>query len=183
MPSDTGYLIAIGGAEDKSARCSILSHFVQLSGSAQARIIVIPAASSFPLETERLYCDVFTKLGVESVACLHIRNRREADDGDYIAPLKQATGIFLTGGDQLKLMSLLGGTRLAAAIRECFAAGVHIAGTSAGASALSRQMIAFGRSGRMPSQRMVQLTSGLNLSETLVIDQHFSQRNRLGRLL
>jgi cyanophycinase len=183
MSLDKGYLIAIGGAEDKSTQCRILTHFVELCGGSKARIAVIPAASGYPVEMEWRYCEVFTRLGAGMTDCLHICDRQLAEDAELIARLKQATGIFLTGGDQLKLMSLIGGTRLAATIQTCFARGVHVAGTSAGASALSRQMIAFGRSGEFPSQRMVQLALGLGFAERLIIDQHFSQRNRLGRLL
>lgn len=178
-----GYLLPIGGAEDKRAHKLILSHFARLAGASTARIVVIPAASAFAAETGALYDDIFGGLGAAHVETLHIDQRRHANEHSIVARIEAATGIFITGGDQLKLMTLLGGTRLAHALRARFHEGMTIAGTSAGASALSRQMIAFGRSGATPSQRMVQLTSGLGLAESMIIDQHFRQRNRLGRLM
>ncbi len=172
----------IGGAESKIGQRIVLTRFIELCGTSSARIVVIPAASGFAAETGQVYCRTFSELGARHVECLHIHDRQQARDPMTAALLQHADGIFLTGGDQLKLMSLIGGTELAAALHDCHARGVPIAGTSAGASAMSRQMIAFGRSGARPSQRMVQLASGLGLSP-FIIDQHFSQRDRLGRLL
>jgi cyanophycinase len=172
----------IGGAEDKRASRTILSRFVQLCGGEQASILIIPSASSFPYERASEYDTVFAGLGVANLDCLHFAERRDASKNDNIAMLREATGVFFTGGDQLKLLSLIGGTPFARALRQHFNAGLHVAGTSAGASAMSRQMIAFGRSGATPSQRMVQIASGLGLVDNLIIDQHFQQRNRLGRL-
>ncbi len=179
---NTGLLMPIGGAETKTGQRVILSRFIELCGSSPARIVVIPAASGYATEMGQLYCRMFSELGARNVECLHLTERRQANDPVLASMLKDADGIFLTGGDQLKLMSLIGGTELSYALHECHNRGVPIAGTSAGASAMSRQMIAFGRSGSRPSQRMVQLTSGLGLS-SFIIDQHFTQRVRLGRLL
>ncbi len=173
----------IGGAEDKRASRTILTRFVQLCGASSARIVIIPSASSFPYESASTYETLFSQLGAAQVTRLHISDRQQANRPNDIALLRDATGVFFTGGDQLRLLSLVGGTGLAAALRERFTAGLHIAGTSAGASAMCRQMIAFGRSGAAPTQRMVQMASGLGLSENLIIDQHFQQRNRLGRLM
>lgn len=177
-----GYLMPIGGAEDKSGQQSILRHFVQSCGGLASKIAVIPSASAFAAETGDFYCQLFQNMGVHDVQCLHIHDRAQASNPRINALLKEADGIFISGGDQLKLASLLVGTPLAATMRRSLAAGVHIAGTSAGASIMSRQMIAFGRSGMQPSQRMVQLASGLGLTDSLIIDQHFTQRSRLGRL-
>lgn len=179
----TGVLMPIGGAEDKRANRVILTRFVQLCGANSARIIVIPSASSFPYESASTYEHLFSQIGAAQVTRLHIPDRQQANRPDYTALLQDATGVFFTGGDQLRLLSLIGGTGLAAALCERFASGLHIAGTSAGASAMSRQMIAFGRSGSAPSQRMVQMAAGLGLCDNLIIDQHFQQRNRLGRLM
>jgi cyanophycinase len=178
----TSLLMPIGGAETKTGQRVILSRFIELCGSSPARIVVIPAASGYAAEMGHLYCRMFSELGARNAECLHISDRRQANDPMTAGLLKDADGVFLTGGDQLKLMSLIGGTELSYALHESHNRGVPIAGTSAGASAMSRQMIAFGRSGSRPSQRMVQLASGLGLT-SFIIDQHFTQRDRLGRLL
>lgn len=175
-------LMPIGGAEDKRAQCLILRRFTALSGGSSARIVVLPAASAYARETGSNYCTLFTELGAAQVECLHIDNRTQANDPARAAVLKQATGIFLTGGDQLKLVALIGATRMEDGLLQRSAEGVPVAGTSAGASAMSQQMIAFGRSGSQPRQRMVQLAAGLGLTKNLIIDQHFTQRDRLGRL-
>jgi cyanophycinase len=177
-----GTLMPIGGAEDKRAARRILCRFVELSGGSTARLVVIPTASVRWTATGERYRKLFLALGAETVDCLSPTDRGAANAEANVALLDQATGVFITGGDQLRLLSHIGGTAVARALRARFAAGVHVAGTSAGASALSRYMIAFGRSGEVPSQRMVQLAPGLGLVENLIIDQHFRQRNRIGRL-
>jgi cyanophycinase len=178
-----GILMPIGGAEDRRSDRVILKRFVELCGSSNARIVVIPSASGFPHETAKTYKSLFSDLGAGSVFEFHVNSRQQANDPASIQLLNDVTGIFFTGGDQLRLLSLIGATRFAQSIRSHHLNGIHIAGTSAGASALSLQMIAFGRSGTVPSQRMVQIAAGLGLTESLIIDQHFSQRNRLGRLM
>jgi cyanophycinase len=177
-----GCLMPIGGAEDKSGQQTILRRFVQMCGGADAAIAVIPTASAFAGEVGDSYCQLFRQIGAARVECLHVRERAQANSRELAAVLEQVDGVFISGGDQLKLASLLAGTRFAATLQQRLACGVHIAGTSAGASAMSRQMIAFGHSGMQPSQRMVQLASGLGLTDWLIIDQHFTQRARLGRL-
>jgi cyanophycinase len=126
---------------------------------------------------------VFGALGVNRVRPLHAVSRPQANDESAALLLRDATGIFLTGGNQLRLASTIGGTRLADAILERFRHGAVVAGTSAGASALSSHMIAFGASGATPKQRMAQISAGLGLIPGVIVDQHFQQRNRLGRLL
>jgi cyanophycinase len=177
-----GCLIPIGGAEDRRGTRLILNEFIQRSGGAEARIAIIPGASAFPSESGSRYCDIFSDIGASNVQCVDILDRRQANSPSSAALLDDVTGIFLTGGDQVKLLSLRGGTLLGRKIMSRFQAGVTVAGTSAGASALSRHMVAFGRSGSSPSQRMVQLSPGLGLVENVIIDQHFRQRDRLGRL-
>jgi cyanophycinase len=183
LPPRQGYLMPIGGAEDKKAQRVILKRFVQLSGGANARITVIPLASESPAERGRQYCDLFSEMGVQSVDCIQLRNRYEANMPATAALLDNATGIFMTGGDQVKLVSLIGGTLVASKMLSRFKKGATVAGTSAGASAMSLHMIAFGRSGAKPSQRMVQFAPGLGLTDDLIIDQHFRQRDRTGRLM
>jgi cyanophycinase len=178
-----GTVIIIGGAEDKVRDRVILSRFVSLAGGTDATIVVISTASSLgPLAGER-YKGVFGELGVSRVRPLHAVTRPQANDETSALAVRDATGIFLTGGNQLRLASTIGGTRLADAILERFRHGAVVAGTSAGASAMSSHMIAFGASGATPKHRMAQIAAGLGLLPGVIVDQHFQQRNRLGRLL
>ncbi len=178
-----GPLMAIGGAEDKMKARRILHAFLRLAGGDQARIALIPAASTQPGRVAELYHALFRDLGAANVEIIHIDTRLEAQDEGRVAALHGATAIFLTGGNQLRLATLLGGTAVAQAIRRCNASGMLVAGTSAGASILSQHMIAFGRNGEWPTQRMVQLAPGLGLTNRVVIDQHFQRRGRTGRLM
>jgi cyanophycinase len=179
----TGHLIVIGGAEDKIRDRVILSRFVALAGGAEARIAVVATASSFAAEVAERYRAVFTDLGAARVDPILAQARPAANDETHAALVDGATGVFLTGGNQLRLSSTIGGTRLSRAIEERHHAGAVVAGTSAGASALSTHMIAFGASGLTPKLRMAQISAGLGLLPGVIIDQHFQQRNRLGRLL
>jgi cyanophycinase len=179
----TGHLIVIGGAEDKIRDRVILSRFVALAGGSKARIAVVATASSFAAEVGERYREVFTDLGAVRVDPILAQDRPAANDDTHVALVDGATGVFLTGGNQLRLSSTIGGTRLSRAIEERYHAGAVVAGTSAGASALSTHMIAFGASGLTPKQRMAQISAGLGLLPGVIIDQHFQQRNRLGRLL
>jgi len=173
----------IGGAEDKVRDRVILGRFVALAGGGDATIVVISTASSLGMVAGERYRQVFGELGVRTIRPLHVVTRQEANEERAVAPLRDATGIFLTGGNQLRLSSTLGGTRLADAILERFQQGAAIAGTSAGASATSTHMIAFGASGATPKQRMAQIAAGLGVLPGVIVDQHFQQRDRLGRLL
>jgi cyanophycinase len=179
----TGHLIVIGGAEDKIRDRVILSRFVALAGGSEARIAVVATASSFAAEVAERYREVFTDLGAARVDPILAQDRPAANDDTHAALVDAATGVFLTGGNQLRLSSTIGGTRLSRAIEERYHAGAVVAGTSAGASALSTHMIAFGASGLTPKLRMAQISAGLGLLPGVIIDQHFQQRNRLGRLL
>jgi len=179
----TGHLIVIGGAEDKIRDRVILSRFVALAGGSKARIAVVATASSFAAEVGERYREVFTDLGAARVDPILAQDRPAANDDTHAALVDGATGVFLTGGNQLRLSSTIGGTRLSRAIEERYHAGAVVAGTSAGASALSTHMIAFGASGLTPKHRMAQISAGLGLLPGVIIDQHFQQRNRLGRLL
>ena len=179
----TGHLIVIGGAEDKIRDRVILSRFVALAGGSAARISVVATASSFAAEVGERYREVFTDLGAARVDPVLAQDRPAANDDTNAALVERATGVFLTGGNQLRLSSTIGGTQLSRAIEQRYHAGAVVAGTSAGASALSTHMIAFGASGLTPKQRMAQISAGLGLLPGVIIDQHFQQRNRLGRLL
>jgi cyanophycinase len=178
-----GTVIIIGGAEDKVRDRVILGRFVALAGGGDARIAVVSSASSLGPEAGERYRAVFTDLGAAQVRPLPAMSRPQANDEHAARIVGDATGIFLTGGNQLRLSSTVGGTRLAEAILARFEAGAVVAGTSAGASAVSSHMIAFGASGATPKHRMAQIAAGLGLLPGVIVDQHFQQRNRLGRLL
>jgi cyanophycinase len=178
-----GTVIIIGGAEDKIRDRVILNRFVNLAGGENAVVAVISTASSLGHEAGERYRAVFGELGVPTVHPLHAITRAQANDETFARAVTDATGIFLTGGNQLRLSSTLGGTRLADAVIERFRHGAVIAGTSAGASAMSSHMIAFGASGATPKHRMAAIAAGLGVLPGVIIDQHFQQRNRLGRLL
>ena len=178
-----GTVIVIGGAEDKFRDRVILNRFVALAGGPDATVVVVSTASSLGREAGERYRQVLGELGVGTVRPLHAMTRAQANDETFARSVSDATGIFLTGGNQLRLSSTIGGTRLADAILERFREGAAIAGTSAGASALSSHMIAFGASGGTPKHRMAALAAGLGVLPSVIIDQHFQQRNRLGRLL
>ena len=178
-----GTVIVIGGAEDKVRDRVILNRFVSLAGGTDATIAVISTASSLGAEAGERYRQVFGDLGVHRVRPLHAVTRPQANDETTALMIRDATAIFLTGGNQLRLASTIGGTRLADAILERFRHGAVVVGTSAGASAMSSHMIAFGASGATPKHRMAQISAGLGLLPGVIVDQHFQQRNRLGRLL
>jgi cyanophycinase len=178
-----GTVIVIGGAEDKVRDRVILGRFVTLAGGTDARIAVISTASSLGPAAGERYRAIFTELGAAEVRPLHAVTRAQANDEHAAELVRDATGVFLTGGNQLRLSSTIGGTRLAEAIMARFRAGAVVAGTSAGASAMSSHMIAFGASGATPKHRMAQIAAGLGLLSGVIVDQHFQQRNRLGRLL
>jgi cyanophycinase len=178
-----GHVMVIGGAEDKVRERVILSRFVTLAGGAEGRITVISTASSLGPAAGAMYQRVFGELGCSRVRQVHAVTRAEANDDTNARLVRDATGIFLTGGNQLRLSSTIGGTRLAQAILERHRDGAVVAGTSAGASAMSTHMVAFGASGASPRQRMAQLAAGLGVLPDVIVDQHFQQRNRLGRLL
>jgi cyanophycinase len=183
-PSEThtrGFIIPIGGAEGRGKKPQILKRFVALCGGPDARILVIPTASLLN-ETGPLYQQLFESMGANSM-CVPIEQRDECFDPETLRVLSSATGIFITGGNQLRLSTILGGTPVARMIRSLNAGGVHVAGTSAGAAILSEHMIAGGRSGSSPRESGVELAPGLGLTNRVIIDQHFNQRQRMGRLL
>jgi len=177
-----GYVIPIGGAEERSGSPTVLKRFVRLSGGRKARIVIIPTASNL-VDTGDKYIEIFNKIGVADAMSLPINERAEASRQDYLDQLERASGIFITGGNQLRLSTILGGTEIAKKIRRLNAKGVHVAGTSAGAAIMPEHMIAGGSTGHVPSGDGVNLAPGLGLTNALLIDQHFSERHRLGRLL
>ena len=175
--------MAIGGAEDKLGRRAVLQRFVSLAGGKRARIAVVPTASSLGPEVVDVYDALFRKLGAADVVAARPHNRREAEDPEVVELLGDVTGVFMTGGNQLKLSGIVNGTAFGDAVAAAHQRGAVVGGTSAGASILSSHMVAFGPGGSVPKQRMTQLAAGLGLVRDVVIDQHFAQRNRYGRLL
>lgn len=177
-----GYVIPIGGAEEKIDNPEILTRFVTLAGGKDAIICVIPTASQLDDTGER-YEKLFTSLGAGKTVSLPITERADAQNPDYVTELENCTAIFITGGNQLRLSTILGGTPIAKSIRQMNAKGVHVAGTSAGAAIVSQHMITGGSTGIVPTEDGVNLAPGMGLINTVVVDQHFNQRNRLSRLL
>ncbi len=177
-----GFVIPIGGAEERVENPVILQRFVDLCSGKNGHIIIIPTASMKD-ETGPAYEAVFNKLGVGSSVSLPIRSREDARKSEYLDEMQKASGIFITGGNQLRLSTILGGTPVAQSLRKLNAAGIHIAGTSAGAAIMPEHMIAGGSKGALPNGQGVTFAPGLGLTNKVIIDQHFSQRNRLGRLL
>jgi len=178
-----GHLLIIGGAEDKLRQRQILARFVSLAGGTNARVVVISTASSLGDEATDLYKSLFRQMGIADVRGLRPLVREDANDRRLVGALDDATAIFMTGGNQLRLSSVIGGTLLGRELIERHRHGAIVAGTSAGASAIASYMVAFGTSGATPKQRMTQMSAGLGLLPGVLIDQHFDQRNRIGRLL
>ena len=182
MTQAAGPVMAIGGAEDKLRDKLILSAFVNLAGGPAARIAIVPTASSIEEAGER-YKALFLSMGAERADVLYLPTRSAASSPELLELLDGVTGIFLTGGNQMRLASIVAGTPLARKVKACHQAGAVVAGTSAGASILSSHMVAYGASGPSPKMRMAQMTAGFDLVPGVVIDQHFRQRDRIGRLL
>jgi cyanophycinase len=177
-----GWIIPIGGGEEKENDARILQRFVDLCGGEEADIVVIPTASRLA-DTGSRYEAIFKRLGAGRVEAVDFSERAEAQDHDKLERLGDATGIFFTGGNQLSLSTILGGTPVARLVRARNADGVHVAGTSAGAAIICEHMIAFGEDGATPVAGSARLAPGLGLTNRVIIDQHFRQRDRIGRLL
>jgi cyanophycinase len=179
-----GNLVIIGGHEDKQRDMAILKRFVELSGGTDAKIVVISAASSVAEHMWETYDKAFADLGVTRHVHLHLESRQDANDEEHIRDVVDAGGIFMTGGDQKRLLAIIGGTALDAEMHAALKLrGACIGGTSAGASAMSGHMLATGRVELHPEKGSVSLGAGLGFLHRVVIDQHFSERQRLSRLL
>jgi cyanophycinase len=177
-----GFIVPIGGAEDKEGTAVILRKFLDVAGGEGSRIVIIPTASKLE-DTGRRYEKLFRKLGADEAKSLPFASRDDAMKGEWLDYIEKAHGIFVTGGNQLRLTTILGGTPVAKAIRRVNARGVAVGGTSAGAAILSEHMIAYGEEGHTPHAGAVALVPGWGLTNRIMIDQHFRQRDRLGRLL
>lgn len=193
-----GLLIAIGGAEDKGTESEgfynahnnlhffelgILKRVVQEMGGVDARIEVVTTASSIPLEVAENYLTAFQKLGCTNVDVMNIRNREEAKDPSFEERIAKADGVMFSGGDQLRLTTIFGGTKFLEIIIDRYLhEGLVIAGTSAGAMAMSNTMIYQGRSDLAHLKGEVKITTGLAFVPNVIIDSHFDKRGRFNRL-
>ncbi len=176
--------VIIGGAEDKEQDKTILSTVLQAAGGTQARLLIIPTASGEPEILGEIYRLLFTQMGCATAQVLNLTNRFQADTPEMEKLLREATGVFLTGGDQVRLATILAHTRFTQILKSLWQTNqVVIAGTSAGASALGTCMIGWGTSSESPRSAIVELSTGLGFLPSLIIDQHFFNRNRLARLI
>lgn len=182
-PTSTGFLVIIGGAEDKEGDCTVLREFIRRAGGVNAHIAVLTAATRLPGEVGDDYIRVFERLGVESVEVVHTENRDEADDPRNLEIIQNSTGAFFTGGDQARIISCIKDTKLDAAIHKRYAEGMVIGGTSAGAAMMPDVMIVEGDSETNPRVNVVEMGPGMGFLPGIVVDQHFAQRGRLGRLI
>jgi cyanophycinase len=178
-----GNLVIIGGAEDKYGESKILEEVVEIIGGENARIGIITTATLHPEQVGEEYRDVFLRLGVKKTDILNINTRDEANLDDNVQRIRDVTGFFFTGGDQLRITSILGGTKAYEAIHQSFNQGTAVIGTSAGASVMSSTMIIEGNNNDAARKCTLKMAPGLSLLEGVIIDQHFDQRGRLGRLL
>lgn len=178
-----GTLMIIGGAEDKKNDCIILKKLIDLANIRGGRIIVLTAATEYPEKIGKEYINVFRRLGAKDIKAVHIQSREDANSIDERKQICQASCIYMTGGDQLRITSIMGGTKAEKALYEAFHNGAVIAGTSAGASVMSETMITSGNDDDAPKKCTLKMAPGLGLLRDVVIDQHFAQRGRIGRLL
>lgn len=178
-----GKLLIIGGAEDKEGDCKILREFLRCAGGTKAHIVIMTAATSLPGEVGDNYIRVFERLGAEDVRVLDTQTPEDANNPEYLEAIEQATGIFFTGGDQARIISCLKDTKLDAAMHKRYSEGIIIGGTSAGAAMMPDMMIIEGDSETNPRVDVVAMGPGMGFLPDVVIDQHFAQRGRLGRLV
>lgn len=178
-----GYLIIIGGAEDKSNDCTILKEFINLSNEVNDEIIIITTATKLPSQVGMDYKEIFEELGAKKINIVNIDNRKDANESGLKDKILRAGGVFFTGGDQLRITSLLGGTEVYKALHRAYLQGTLIAGTSAGASAMSQTMIIDGEDEAGPKKCTLKMAPGMGLLSDVVVDQHFAQRGRIGRLM
>jgi len=183
QPTKTAVMV-IGGAEDKIHGRLILQTFFQRCGATDARIAIIPSASREPAATGSRYVAIFEEMGAKAIEVVDIREREHGSNPQWQAFIEECTGVFMTGGDQLRLCGLLSDTPIMECVRTRARLGeITLAGTSAGAAVMGQQMIAGGGSGESPNRSLVDMTAGLGIIPEVVVDQHFHNRNRMARLL
>lgn len=183
MADGKGALVIIGGAEDTSGEMVVLREFVRLSGGPRARVVVMTVATEFPVEAGAKYIEAFEEIGVEDVRTLDVSSREAAGRPSACRAVERSTGVFFTGGEQIRITALLGGTKIDEALHTGHENGLVLGGTSAGASMMSSTMIVDGRARTNPREGIIEMAPGMEFLDGVVIDQHFAQRGRLGRLL
>mgnify|MGYP002778696607 CR=1 FL=1 len=183
MSNNRGALVIIGGAEDKEGECQVLREFVRRAGGTKARIVIMTAATELPRDVGENYIRVFERLGAEDVRIVDTETREDARSSTALEAIEKATGIFFTGGDQARITDILKDTEIDGLIHKRFGEGVTVGGTSAGAAVMPDVMIVEGDGGTHPRMDTVDLGPGMAFLPGVVIDQHFSQRGRLGRLI
>lgn len=183
MDENFGNLIIIGGAEDKKNECEILKEVAKKSSKQEGPLIVLTAATDYPEEVGATYISTFKRLNFNDVRVVDIKNREDANRPDYGNEIMDSSCIFFTGGDQLKITSLIGGTYLLNSLQSAYRKGTLIVGTSAGASCLCSTMIVSGKDDDSPRKCTIKMAPGLDIIRGVLIDQHFAQRGRIGRLL
>jgi cyanophycinase len=177
-------VLVIGGAEDKVHGREILRTFFGRAGASKAYITIIPSASREPAIIGGRYIRIFEEMGAQKVEILDIREREQCESSQIKASLEACSGVFLTGGDQLRLCGVLADTPAMEIIRQRVRAGqLTLAGTSAGAAVMGHHMIAGGGSGESPNRSLVDMATGLGFIPEVIVDQHFHNRNRMGRLI
>jgi cyanophycinase len=178
-----GKLVIIGGKEDREDDCRILKEFVTLAGGARSRIVILTVATDLFREAMAEYRAVFKGLGVDHIEAYDVSQRVDTEDEKALKAIEKATGIFFTGGDQLKITALLGGTKMHNLLHERYQKGTVIAGTSAGAAMMSNSMFISGSSDSNPRVGGMEIGPGMDFLVGAMIDTHFSERGRIGRLL
>src|SRR4028118_453134 len=178
-----GQLIIIGGAEDKEGDCTILREFVRRAGGVNARIVVMTVATELPREVGENYIRVFERLGAQDVRIVDTVEREDASSASYLEAIEKATGVFFTGGNQARITSVLKDTEIDKLLHKRYAEGLVVGGTSAGAAMMPDVMIVEGDSETNPRIEIVEMEPGMAFLPGVVIDQHFLQRGRIGRLL
>jgi len=178
-----GNLIIIGGAEDKVGEKTILKHAAEVVKDREGGLVVLTTATEKPQEVGTNYRTVFESLGLKDIDVLNINSRDEANLDENAERILNSGGIFFTGGDQLRITSILGGTKSYLALYEAYSRGTVIIGTSAGASVMSNTMVVEGKDNEPARKCTLKMAPGLGLLGEAIIDQHFEQRGRIGRLL
>lgn len=183
LTENRGQLVIIGGAEDRKGECTILRDFVRRAGGNQARIVIMTVATELPKEVGDDYIDVFERVGVEDVRVVDTEDREAASDESALNAIEKATGVFFTGGNQARITNILKDTEIDKVLHKRLSEGMAIAGTSAGAAMMPDMMIVEGDSETNPRIEIVEMEPGMGFLPGVVIDQHFAQRGRIGRLL
>ena len=178
-----GRLVAIGGGDIREGDAPLLKEFIKLAKGPRARVVVMTVATDDPAAAAAEYGAAFKRLGVDDVKAVDVSSRADTLAPESLEAVEKATGLFFTGGDQLHITSLIGGTEMQALMHRRYERGLVIAGTSAGAAMMSNSMILGGGADESPKVGAVEIGPGMDLIVGAVIDTHFSQRGRFGRLL